>query len=165
MNATVYFTANYDHNTAARVRQNKPNSNPIPQKPKMNANSSATKDYENPPLRAINPISNQQIGPPSFAPNPAKSSSQSSIIRRISTISGCCFPEILLTNALTLCRKKPKSIASSSVPLSQAPTPTVQACLLLCGKEVTTSSSSALAAQKWPRPAVDCLSILPATPQ
>jgi len=29
--------------------QNKPNSNPIPQKPKMNVNSIVTKDYENRP--------------------------------------------------------------------------------------------------------------------
>jgi len=31
--------------------QNKPNSNPIPQKPEMNVSSTLTKDYENPPPR------------------------------------------------------------------------------------------------------------------
>jgi len=47
MNVNLTLTKDYRKNDDFLVRINKPNSNPIPEKPKMNANVFVTKDYEN----------------------------------------------------------------------------------------------------------------------
>ena len=47
MNVNSLITKDYRKNDAFAVRKNKPNSNPISEKPKMNANVFVTKDYEN----------------------------------------------------------------------------------------------------------------------
>jgi len=47
MNVNLYNTKDYNNETAFRRRKNKPNSNPISEKPKMNANAFSQKDYEN----------------------------------------------------------------------------------------------------------------------
>ena len=59
MSVNVSLTRNYENNPALPLRQNKPNSNPIPRKRKMNASSLLTRDYENQPLRGIKPMSKQ----------------------------------------------------------------------------------------------------------
>jgi len=50
MSVNVYSTKNYDNNPAPRLRQNKANSNPIRQKPKMNVTCVLAKPYKNLPL-------------------------------------------------------------------------------------------------------------------
>ena len=47
MNANVYVIKDYRKKDDFAVRKNKPNSNPISERPKMNANVFITKDYEN----------------------------------------------------------------------------------------------------------------------
>ena len=47
MDVSLYVIEDYRKNDAFAVRKNKPNSNPIPERPKMNANVFITKDYEN----------------------------------------------------------------------------------------------------------------------
>jgi len=59
MSVTSFLTKDYENICPCGVPKNKPNSNPIPQKPKMNATFCITKDYENQSLRGINPMSKQ----------------------------------------------------------------------------------------------------------
>jgi len=47
MNVSSLITKDYRKNDDFAVRKNKPNSNPIPERPKMNASCLFTKDYEN----------------------------------------------------------------------------------------------------------------------
>jgi len=47
MSVKMCSTRNYDNNLALPLRQNKPKTNPIAEKPKINVNSILTKDYEN----------------------------------------------------------------------------------------------------------------------
>ena len=108
MNVNSVLTKDYDDIAALRLRKNKPNSKPN--------KSNQTQPVVSLPALSLSNGSNLFLyptGPPSSAPNPHKSSSQCSLLRRISTISGCCFSEILLTNRLTLCRKNSTSIACS----------------------------------------------------
>ena len=56
MNTKSFMTQDYEKNHPSHLAENKPNTNPIPQKGKMNVNLFATKDYENEPLWGINPI-------------------------------------------------------------------------------------------------------------
>ena len=53
MNVNSIVTKDYENIYPCGVRKNKPNSNPISEKPKMNVNSIVTKDYENQPLRSL----------------------------------------------------------------------------------------------------------------
>ena len=47
MNINLTLTKDYRKKDDFAVRKNKPNSNPISSKPKMNANAFSQKDYEN----------------------------------------------------------------------------------------------------------------------
>ena len=47
MNANVFVTKDYENETALGPQKNKPNSNPISEKPKMNVNLYVIKEYEN----------------------------------------------------------------------------------------------------------------------
>jgi hypothetical protein len=47
MNVNSLITKDYRKNDDFAVQKNKPNSNPISERPKMNANVFVTKDYEN----------------------------------------------------------------------------------------------------------------------
>ncbi len=75
MNVNLTLSKDYRKNVDFTVRKNKPNSNPISEKPKMNANAFSQKDYENETaLRPqknkpkTNPISKQLVGArPSWA--------------------------------------------------------------------------------------------------
>jgi len=49
MNVNLTLTKDYRKKDDFLVRINKPNSNPIPEKPKMNVNAFLQKDYENEP--------------------------------------------------------------------------------------------------------------------
>ena len=49
MNANVFVTKDYRKKDDFSVRINKPNSNPISEKPKMNVNLYVIKEYENEP--------------------------------------------------------------------------------------------------------------------
>ncbi len=50
MNVNLYVIEDYKNETAFRLRKNKPNSNPISERPKMSANVYVIEDYENEPL-------------------------------------------------------------------------------------------------------------------
>ncbi len=47
MNVNLYVTKDYRKKDDFAVRKNKPNSNPVSERPKMNTNLFTTKDYEN----------------------------------------------------------------------------------------------------------------------
>ncbi len=47
MNVYPYNTMDYENKWQRKVRKNKPNSNPISERPKMNVNAFLQKDYEN----------------------------------------------------------------------------------------------------------------------
>ncbi len=47
MNVNLTLTKDYRKKDDFAVRKNKPNSNPISEKPKMNVNAFSQKDYEN----------------------------------------------------------------------------------------------------------------------
>jgi hypothetical protein len=53
MSASVYFTTNYENNAALPLRQNKPNSKPIPQKPKNQRNLIVNKGLSKSALRSL----------------------------------------------------------------------------------------------------------------
>jgi len=63
MNVNSLITKDYRKKDDFAVQQNKPNSNPIPKRPKMNANAFSQKDYENEP----------PSGPEKTKPNKANS--------------------------------------------------------------------------------------------
>ena len=47
MNVTSFYTVDYENKSNWKLGENKANTNPIPEKPKMELNSYSTKDYEN----------------------------------------------------------------------------------------------------------------------
>ena len=62
MNAKLYNTGDYENKWQRRVRKNKPNSNPISEKPKMNVNLYILKDYDN--VTAFRPRKNKPNSKP-----------------------------------------------------------------------------------------------------
>ena len=47
MNVTSFYTVDYENDNTFRLPENKPNTNPISEKPKMNLNFYSTKNYKN----------------------------------------------------------------------------------------------------------------------
>jgi len=88
MNIKSLITKDYRKNDDFIVRINKPNSNPISERPKMNANVFLTKDYEN----------KTAFGPQKTNPNkpnfkyPQSQSRHSSLLVRYN----CFIPELLI---------------------------------------------------------------------
>jgi len=76
MNLNIYYTKVYKNETAFRRGKNKPNSNPIPERPKMNVNQLETIDYEN--------ISNWTLG----QNKPNQTQSSTTLIRVLYTLRG-----------------------------------------------------------------------------
>ncbi|GAH70351.1 unnamed protein product [marine sediment metagenome] len=54
MNVNSFIIKDYRKNDDFAVQKNKPNSNPISEKPKMNVNLYVIKEYENEPLSGSN---------------------------------------------------------------------------------------------------------------